>query len=258
MKRNIIFFWALGAGGCTTPPPNPSSSQKSSQEEQIIHDPLEEVNRKIFSFNQVVQDLFWTPVINVYQTMLPPFLRKGVYNMISTTNSLSSGITRCLFADFHQGQEHFVRFLLNAFLGVGGWVDVAEEFSLKPQQYDFGKALEEKGGVGPGIFLNIPFLGPTTSRDIVGTLFSGAASFFFPFHWLFYSSFSAMDLFHQQIHYQDALGYLNSNFYDPYRTMRQTYYQLRGDLKKENEDFYQDLEASLSPSEKIEKIHKKK
>jgi phospholipid-binding lipoprotein MlaA len=258
MKKRSFFLWLFFLSGCTSPSSVPSVSGKPCAQENVIYDPLETFNRKVFTFNQVFQAFFWSPLSTIYQTMLPPFMQKGVQNIITTTNSFSSGITRCLFGDFRPGQEHFVRFLLNMIIGAGGLVDVSQDFSINPEQYDFGKGLCEKGGLGPGIFLNIPFLGPTTSRDIVGTVISGAASFFFPFHWLFYTSFSAMELFHQQMAHQDALDYLNTHFHDPYITMRQTYYQLRGDLKKQDEDFYKELENSLTAPSKQNPIHKNK
>ena len=56
-------------------------------------------------------------------------------------------------------------------LGVLGLFDVATEVGLKKQEEDFGQTLAVHG-VGPGPYLMLPFLGPSTLRDALGKVTS--------------------------------------------------------------------------------------
>ena len=52
-----------------------------------------------------------------------------------------------------------------------GLFDVATEVGLKKQDEDFGQTLAVHG-VGPGPYLMLPFLGPSTLRDALGKVTS--------------------------------------------------------------------------------------
>jgi phospholipid-binding lipoprotein MlaA len=77
------------------------------------------------------------------------------------------------------------RFLINTTLGFGGLWDIArQEFGIeRPDAEDFGQTLGV-WGVGPGPYLVLPVLAPTTVRDIIGRTLDGfmnPASWFTPF-----------------------------------------------------------------------------
>jgi phospholipid-binding lipoprotein MlaA len=68
-----------------------------------------------------------------------------------------------------------MRFLTNTLFGLGGLLDPASEMGLKRQSEDFGQTLG-KWGVGPGPYLVLPLLGPSSLRDGVGLVPDMAAS----------------------------------------------------------------------------------
>src|SRR5262249_15410520 len=63
-----------------------------------------------------------------------------------------------------QGAEVIGRFVINTTIGAGGFLDPASALGLGPQTEDFGQTLGV-WGVGPGPYLVLPLLGPSTLRD---------------------------------------------------------------------------------------------
>ena len=60
----------------------------------------------------------------------------------------------------------FSRFIINSTIGIGGILDPASSMGLERHDEDFGQTLG-LWGVSPGPYLMIPFLGPTTTRDLL-------------------------------------------------------------------------------------------
>ena len=62
------------------------------------------------------------------------------------------------------------RFIINSTLGVLGLMDVAQSFGLvKQDREDYGQSLA-KLGTGPGCYIVLPILGPSTARDTVASM----------------------------------------------------------------------------------------
>jgi len=59
------------------------------------------------------------------------------------------------------------RLVINSTLGIGGLFDPATKLGLDAGDEDFGQTLG-KWGVGPGPYLMLPLLGPSTVRDTFG------------------------------------------------------------------------------------------
>ena len=61
------------------------------------------------------------------------------------------------------------RFVLNTTIGILGLIDVAEYIGLSEyEKEDYGQSLA-KWGVGPGCYVVLPILGPSTARDTVSS-----------------------------------------------------------------------------------------
>jgi phospholipid-binding lipoprotein MlaA len=61
-----------------------------------------------------------------------------------------------------------VRFAVNSFFGVFGINDVASDMGLEKHDEDFGQTFG-RWGAGEGFYLVLPFFGPSTLRDGIGT-----------------------------------------------------------------------------------------
>jgi phospholipid-binding lipoprotein MlaA len=74
-----------------------------------------------------------------------------------------------LQGDFKSAGINTGRFLINSTVGILGLVDVAQFLGLPEyEKEDYGQSLA-RHGVGPGCYVVLPVLGPSTARDTVGS-----------------------------------------------------------------------------------------
>ncbi len=163
----LCLVLALIIGGCATPP-DPSDPVAVAEFEEV-NDPLEPLNRTIFSFNTFLDDLLITPAIIFYQTFIPPEAREGIGNFLRNLNSPVVLINSFLQGDVDQAGVTFARFLINTTLGVGGFGDPATDLGWERRSEDFGQTLAVWGSP-EGPYLIIPVLGPSNPRDLSGFL----------------------------------------------------------------------------------------
>ena len=142
--------------GCatTTGPANPA-------------DPLESMNRSIYSFNDKVDTAVLKPVATAYQTVTPRLARSGVTNFFDNLGDAWSFVNNVLQGQGEGAYNSMVRFSVNTVFGIGGLFDVASEAGIQRAKQDFGQTLG-RWGVPTGPYLVLPFFGPSTVRDTAG------------------------------------------------------------------------------------------
>jgi len=131
-------------------------------------DPLEPINRGIYNFNDGVDTMFIKPAAEVYQGVLPGPVRTGVSNVFANINDVIIALNNLLQGKFGAALSDIGRVLLNTTAGLLGIFDVATPAGLEKHDEDFGQTFGY-WGVGDGPYLVLPFLGPRTTRDAVGT-----------------------------------------------------------------------------------------
>lgn len=135
-----------------------------------ISDPIEGVNRVVFYFNDKVYVYLFTPVSKGYKKVTPKFVRTGIGNFFSNLGSPIRAINNLLQGKVKGAGAETGRFFVNTFLGFLGFVDSASTIdALNTPKEDLGQTFG-KWGIGPGFYIVVPFLGPTSLRDGVGTL----------------------------------------------------------------------------------------
>jgi len=133
-----------------------------------ISDPLEPLNRFMYNFNDAAYKHVIRPVSKGYKKVTPKPARLGLRNFF---NNLGAPIrfANCLLQG--KGDAAWIemqRFLVNTTAGILGFGDPAlEKHGLYVIDEDLGQTLATYG-VGNGVYLVLPFLGPTTLRDAVG------------------------------------------------------------------------------------------
>ena len=132
-------------------------------------DPLERVNRPIFTFNQKADKYVLRPVAVGYTKVLPATARLGVSNFFDNLFYPTTIVNDLLQAKFKQTGQDTLRFLFNTTVGLAGFLDVATGQGLPRHDEDLGQTFG-RWGVGQGWYLMLPLLGPTTNRDLVGTV----------------------------------------------------------------------------------------
>jgi len=127
-------------------------------------DPWENWNRKVFNFNEDVDNAVLRPVATVYADVVPQPVRRGVSNFFSNFADAWSAINNMLQGKFALGLEDATRVGTNTLFGLFGILDVASEMGLDHHYEDFGQTLG-RYGVGAGAYVVLPILGPSTVRD---------------------------------------------------------------------------------------------
>ena len=147
----LAVFVSVVASGCATTPGTPN-------------DPFEDFNRSVFSFNEAVDVAVLKPVATGYEKVVPQFVRTGVDNFFANLNDAWSAVNLVLQAKPLPGLETGMRFVFNSTFGIGGLIDIAGDVGMERRNEDFGQTLG-RWGVGPGPYLVLPILGPSTVRD---------------------------------------------------------------------------------------------
>lgn len=133
-----------------------------------VEDPMEDVNRSVFRFNQLVDRYFAKPIVDFYKEVIPQPARESVHNFVNNINSPIIFINDVLQLEGDRAMDTMARFLINTTLGGLGLFDVANEFFDIPyHEEDFGETLGHYG-VGDYFYLVLPLIGPSNPRDLVG------------------------------------------------------------------------------------------
>lgn len=138
-------------------------------------DPLEGFNRTMFGLHQALDKAIYRPLAMGYQHVVPKPVRSGLRNFFSNLTEPVVFLNYLLQFKFGKAAETLARFTINSTLGVGGLFDIAKtkEFKLPHRSNSFGDTLAYYG-VGPGPYLFLPLVGPTTLRDVMGGPLGGA------------------------------------------------------------------------------------
>ncbi len=142
--------------------------EELTEPEVTISDPLEPINRFMYNFNDATFTHVIRPVAKGYKKVTPKPARLGLHNFFSNLGA-PIRFTNCLLQG--KGDDAWIemqRFLVNTSAGFLGLGDPAlEKHGLYIVDEDLGQTLATYG-VDDGIYLVLPFLGPTTLRDAVG------------------------------------------------------------------------------------------
>lgn len=134
------------------------------------HDPWERMNRQVFEFNELIDQVAVKPAAQVYQAVVPVPVRRGVRNFYGNLGDFWTAANLMLQAKPRQSLEMLLRAEVNTVFGLGGLLEVADEMGLERFTVeDFGQTLGY-WGLKSGPYLVLPFLGPNTLRDTVGLL----------------------------------------------------------------------------------------
>lgn len=157
MKKTVSLFSVLFLIGC-------AGSDKEP------YDPLEKMNRGIYSFNSAVEKNVMRPVAKGYKAVVPEWGRNRVLNFFKNLGTPIVFINDVLQGEMRRAGESLYRFVVNTTFGLGGVFDVADEAAdIKYHSEDFGQTLAV-WGVGEGPYITVPFLYPMPVRDLAGKI----------------------------------------------------------------------------------------
>ena len=189
-------------------------------------DPLEELNRPIYEFNQTLDQNLFEPIAISYRDNTPESIKKGVSNFFSNLGDVTTLANQIL----QFKADSFItlsRLFINTTIGLAGIFDPASELGLTKKDEDFGQTLGV-WGVPEGPYFIIPILGPSTLRDSAGLYvdMSSDANLINNLDTSEQISVTSVKLVDKRVELLPATDLINRSF-DPYTTMRSSYLQKR-------------------------------
>ena len=169
MKKILIislvsFMLTLNVNAGTDSENNLSKSAKPKP----VKDCFESLNRATFSLNQGLDKVIFRPVAKGYRS-LPSPVRTGTSNVLVNLSSLITIPNNILQGEFKTAGVNTGRFVINTTVGVLGIFNVAKKIGFSEyEKEDYGQTLGV-WGVGPGCYVVLPVLGPSTVRDTTGS-----------------------------------------------------------------------------------------
>lgn len=133
------------------------------------HDPFEPANRFIYRVNDGLDQAVLRPLSVTYQTVTPDPMERGVRNFFQNIGEVRNATNNLLQGKWRSTGSSSGRFLINSTVGLLGVFDVARHIGIERRVEDFGQTLGV-WGLGPGPYLVLPLLGPSSVRDSSGFL----------------------------------------------------------------------------------------
>ena len=130
-------------------------------------DPIEPINRGIYSFNSTFDHYLLKPIAKGYDFVVPGPIKTGVTNVFQNVSDVQSLVSDALQLKGAKFGDDLGRVMLNTTFGIGGIFDLATPMGIERGNEDIGQTLGY-WGIGAGPYLVIPFLGPSSLRDAVG------------------------------------------------------------------------------------------
>ena len=140
---------------------------KLSKKAKPTKDCFEKVNRASFALNQGLDKVIFKPVAKGYRS-LPSPIKSGTSNALTNLSNLITIPNNVLQGELKKAGINTGRLVVNTTLGILGIFDVADKMGFPEyEKEDYGQTFG-KWGMGPGCYLVLPVLGPTTIRDTAG------------------------------------------------------------------------------------------
>ncbi|GDX60506.1 hypothetical protein LBMAG32_00400 [Nitrosomonadaceae bacterium] len=253
----LLLLWTTLFVGCASVPhdnqkitPEDPSSNPLGAVDTVPIDPYENFNRKFYSFTDAVDNYFMAPITNTYIKYIPRPIQNSVGNFYSNLAYPNVILNDFLQGKLIQGFQDSLRFFMNSTVGLLGIFDVATSVGLKKHDEDFGQTLGA-WGVDTKSYMFLPFLGPSSSRDIASipmTIVSNALTYagyivgapiFVPLGIL-----AAVD---KRAQVSDSLRIRDEAALDPYLFVREAYLQQRKHLVQDgnvSSGDYSDIDTS--------------
>jgi phospholipid-binding lipoprotein MlaA len=134
-----------------------------------VKDCFEKINRATFAFNEVLDGVIFKPIAGAYR-VLPTPVKSGVSNSLDNLSNLVTIPNNIIQGDFKKAGINSGRFIINTTIGILGLIDAAELFGIPEyEKEDYGQSLA-KLGFGPGCYVVLPVLGPSTVRDTAASM----------------------------------------------------------------------------------------
>jgi len=227
-------------GGGDSPYAPPADDDFNLIEDQVaqqqvkVADPLKPLNRAMHNVNDKLYFSVLRPVARACKRAVPKPARISIRNFFNNLTTPARYISCLLQGKRKAAGTELHRFALNTTVGVLGFADPAQEkWKLAPTDEDLGQTLG-KWGVGNGVYVVLPLLGPSTVRDTLGLI---GGQLLNPVHYVEPTevslAISAGKIANENTFTIGRYESFKSAAVDPYTAMRQAYIQYRNKQVKD-------------------------
>jgi len=141
---------------------------------QGINDPREAANREVHAANLALDRAVVRPVSRALSgkggtsggSGAGP-IGQGIGNFADNLGEPGRVVNSLLQLRPGNAAQSTLRFVVNSTVGIGGLFDPASALGVAEKDTDFGETLHV-WGAGEGAYVELPLLGPSTERDVVG------------------------------------------------------------------------------------------
>ncbi|MBE0455106.1 VacJ family lipoprotein [Roseovarius autotrophicus] len=148
-----------------------SACAKPDEASRDIFDPFEAENRRMHDFNRGFDRSLLRPVAHAYAAAVPDDIETVIIRFAENLSLPADVVNNVLQLNMRAAIQDTARFVVNTTVGLGGFFDPASEMGMAAaSNTDFGQTLHV-WGAKEGAFIELPLLGPSTTRDTYGLFF---------------------------------------------------------------------------------------
>ena len=203
-----------------------------------VADPLEPLNRATFWINDGLYTVILRPITKGYEKVIPKPVRTGIHNVFENVRFPVRFVNDTLQGNFKRAGLETGKFFVNSIVGVGGIGRPSDHIPALADvpEADTGQTFA-KWGIGHGIYIVLPLLGPSSLRDTVGIAGDYALN---PVNWISFvyggyawtiaiPSTNSLRVTHEQLGIYDSA---TKSALDKYLAIRSSYIQYRQEVAK--------------------------
>ena len=225
VQRNATRLW-LAVGWSVFALLTGCATTQSADPEVSNNDPFESVNRPIYRANDFVDRRIARPVTEAYVSYTPQPIQNSVSNFFDNVVYPNVILNDFLQGKVTQGLEDLGRFLVNTTFGFLGVWDMATPLGLEAHDEDFGQTLGV-WGMDESIYLMLPFIGPSTVRDVPNLGVSTVTNILFYVSSPYVVPVALLGFIDLRARLDEAVTFRDETAVEPYLFTREAYLQHR-------------------------------
>ena len=225
VQRNATRLW-LAVGWSAFALLTGCATMQSADPEVPDNDPFESVNRPIYRANDFIDRRIAKPVTEAYVSYTPQPVQNSVSNFFDNVVYPNVILNDFLQGKGTQGLEDSGRFLVNSTFGCLGIWDMATPLGLEAHDEDFGQTLGV-WGMDESIYLVLPFIGPSTVRDVPNLGVSTVTNILFYVPSPYVVPVALLGFIDLRARLEEAITFRDETAVEPYLFTREAYLQHR-------------------------------
>ena len=225
VQRNATRLW-LAVGWSAFALLTGCATMQSADPEVPDNDPFESVNRPIYRANDFIDRRIARPVTEAYVSYTPQPIQNSVSNFFDNVVYPNVILNDFLQGKVTQGLEDLGRFLVNSTFGFLGVWDMATPLGLEAHDEDFGQTLGV-WGMDESIYLMLPFIGPSTVRDVPNLGVSTVTNILFYVSSPYVVPVALLGFIDYRAGLDEAVTFRDETAVEPYLFTREAYLQHR-------------------------------